>query len=147
MAEQEAERSNRAPHPSTTLTTTITSPALETLAVSQRAATAAERSQSASTSSILPKHISGILIIAFARKKVWPWLCHNRIAVLGATATFAGFVLGLAALVPAFAGQGMTEEALELARWTALKDFVEQCWERKVGPLHEPLVDPSTTDT
>lgn len=40
--------------------------------------------------------------------------------------------------MPAFAGQDMTEEALELARWTAMKDFIEQCWERKAnGPVSD----------
>jgi len=41
----------------------------------------------------------------------------------------AAFSLSLTAttLLPAFKAQAMTQDELDLARWTAMKDYVKQC--------------------
>jgi hypothetical protein len=38
-------------------------------------------------------------------------------------------VVSIAALLPAFRGQEVSEKQLELAEWTALKDYLDRCME------------------
>lgn len=46
-----------------------------------------------------------------------------------------GLLLAVVALSPAFKSQVMTERALQLAEWTALKDFIEECREEVAAGL------------
>ncbi|KAL2212055.1 hypothetical protein CC79DRAFT_1393302 [Sarocladium strictum] len=118
-------------------TTTTTLPPSHTTAILNPLAISQPSLLPHSTSSTSTSERSSYFIIILATS-LWVWISQNRLAVLGAGVTFAGFVIGLAALVPAFAGQDLSQEALELARWTAMKDFIEQCWERKAnGPVSD----------
>ncbi|KAF1830223.1 hypothetical protein BDW02DRAFT_573274 [Decorospora gaudefroyi] len=48
---------------------------------------------------------------------------------LGWVVALVGALFTVVALSPAFKSQGMSQRALELAEWTALKDFIEECRE------------------
>lgn len=140
METRQPESSDRSQR-STTTTTTTTLPPNHTNAILNPLSISQPSLLPRSTASTSTSERSSYFFI-FLATTLWVWISQNRLAVLGAGVTFAGFVIGLAALVPAFAGQDMSQEALELARWTAMKDFIEQCWERKVShyvpfELHE----------
>lgn len=36
-------------------------------------------------------------------------------------------------VVPTYENSRITKEALELSQWTAVKDFLQACWERQVN--------------
>ncbi|KAL6711916.1 hypothetical protein ACN47E_002959 [Coniothyrium glycines] len=54
---------------------------------------------------------------------------------LGWFVAFLGLLFTVVALSPAFRSQNMTERALQLAEWTALKDFIEECREEIAAGL------------
>ena len=56
-------------------------------------------------------------------------LSEKTSAHLGWVIAFLSVLFTVVALSPAFKSQSMTERALELAEWTALKDFIEECRE------------------
>ncbi|KAL2213094.1 hypothetical protein CC79DRAFT_1315950 [Sarocladium strictum] len=52
---------------------------------------------------------------------------RSRWSILGALVTSLGTVVAMLALKPAFASEKSSEMALDLAEWTATKDFFEYC--------------------
>ena len=60
-------------------------------------------------------------------------VCDNPLRILLAVLGSASVLAAIVAVVPAFYGQFMTKEGLELAKWTAWKDYRDECLERKVS--------------
>jgi hypothetical protein len=66
----------------------------------------------------------------------WTWLLQNKLLVFGALCSFSGILVALIALLPAFRGQELSQGAVHLVEWTALKDFWEYCTTIKVSIPH-----------
>ena len=66
------------------------------------------------------------------------WISYHWIALTGWVLAFISMVAAIVALLPGFNGQKLSNQALELAQWTALKDYIEQCNDKLVWhiPLH-----------
>src|SRR3954462_12422471 len=54
-------------------------------------------------------------------------LSERAIAQLGWIVAISSLAITAIALAPGFMAQRMTGSALDLAKWTALKDFMDQC--------------------
>jgi hypothetical protein len=54
----------------------------------------------------------------------------------GALCSFSGIFVALVAVLLAFKGQDLSQRAVRLAEWTALKDFWEYCTTIKVSIPH-----------
>lgn len=61
------------------------------------------------------------------------WISENKMAVAGWIVALLSLVVTLIAMVPSFRSESMSQRALELAEWTALKDFIENCMQDHVG--------------
>ncbi|CAH0028964.1 unnamed protein product, partial [Clonostachys rhizophaga] len=59
--------------------------------------------------------------------KLRAWLSENILAVTGWAIAIPGMIFAAISLVPGFESQDLSKQALELAQWTALKDYIEQC--------------------
>lgn len=46
---------------------------------------------------------------------------------------FLSMIVVILSLLPGFNSQSLSKKALELAEWTALKDYIEQCKEHLVS--------------
>lgn len=79
---------------------------------------------------------------------LWHWVRRHRFAVLSTAAigSLITTVLGVAWLVPTWQSQDSAREAFELDQWTALKDFLEQCWERAVSHWLKAVLPGHVTD-
>ena len=64
-------------------------------------------------------------------------LRSRRLAICGSILTFLGVVVALLALAPAYRSQYLAAASLELARWTAAKEFTEMCTALAVSKIHE----------
>ncbi|KAH7317054.1 hypothetical protein B0I35DRAFT_434466 [Stachybotrys elegans] len=62
-------------------------------------------------------------------KRIRTWFSDHGIAVTGWAVAFVSMTVAIVSLVPGFNGQDLSKKALELAEWTALKDYMEQCKE------------------
>lgn len=61
------------------------------------------------------------------------WMSENKMAVAGWIATLLSLIITAVSLLPSFRSERMSQRALELAEWTALKDFIENCKQDHVG--------------
>ncbi|CAJ0542613.1 Ff.00g001660.m01.CDS01 [Fusarium sp. VM40] len=61
------------------------------------------------------------------------WISENKMAVSGWVVALLSLVVTIIAMVPGFRSESMSQRALELAEWTALKDFIENCKQDHVG--------------
>jgi hypothetical protein len=61
------------------------------------------------------------------------WISENKMAVSGWVVALLSLVVTVIAMVPGFRSESMSQRALELAEWTALKDFIENCKRDHVG--------------
>jgi hypothetical protein len=61
------------------------------------------------------------------------WIFENKMAVSGWVVALFSLVVTVIAIVPGFRSESMSQRALELAEWTALKDFIENCKQDHVG--------------
>jgi hypothetical protein len=61
------------------------------------------------------------------------WISENKMAVSGWIVALLSLVVTVIAMVPSFRSESMSQRALELAEWTALKDFIENCKQDHVG--------------
>jgi hypothetical protein len=59
-------------------------------------------------------------------------IIHHPVRSLMTLMGFASVLAGIVALAPVTPGQIISEEGLELARWTAWKEFRDDCLETKV---------------
>jgi len=82
------------------------------------------------STSILPRHLS----ILALNQVVLDWIRRYRFAVLGTVLTF---VFGLAGLLPALGSERIAGEDLELTQWSALNEFEDECWKRKVSFINK----------
>ncbi|CAI6092265.1 unnamed protein product, partial [Clonostachys chloroleuca] len=55
------------------------------------------------------------------------WLSENILAAIGWAIAIAGLIFAAISLKPGFESQDLSKQALELAQWTARKDYIEQC--------------------
>jgi len=58
------------------------------------------------------------------------WISDHYLAATGWIFAVINAVVAIVALLPGFNGQEISRKALELAEWTALKDYIEQCQEQ-----------------
>lgn len=70
--------------------------------------------------------------ISALAQAILEWLRLYRFAALGTVLTF---VFGLAGLLPALGSERIAGDDLELSQWSALNDFTEECWKRKVNSV------------
>lgn len=61
------------------------------------------------------------------------WLSKNTVAVTGWALAISGLIFAAISLGPGFESPNLSKQALELAQWTALKDYIEQCQSAAVG--------------
>jgi hypothetical protein len=73
-------------------------------------------------------------------KKTWKTITSKFPTVSLWIIAFLGLFFAAFALWPALIGDKAAEEALELAKWTALKDFREQC-KNLIVRFHLPFLD------
>jgi hypothetical protein len=79
-----------------------------------------------------------------------PWkefVLNNKVFKgAGGVLAFATIVFTVLALAPAFSGQKISKESLDLAKWTAWKEFIEKCNEVVVSGFCIPVYDHSLTN-
>jgi hypothetical protein len=52
--------------------------------------------------------------------------------VTGWVIAFFSLIVAIVSLLPGFNGQELSKKALELAEWTAFKDYMQQCKDASV---------------
>lgn len=68
--------------------------------------------------------------VVSSTRNFWSYVCNYKLEVVG----WVAIIIGVIALLPGFRSQDISEMALDLTEWTALKDYVEYCQELKVHP-------------
>ncbi|KAH6874582.1 hypothetical protein B0T10DRAFT_586201 [Thelonectria olida] len=71
------------------------------------------------------------------------WLLSHSMAVTSWFITLISMIVAIIALLPGFNSQGLSKKALDLAEWTALKDYLDQCkadlhWANTVALHRQP---------
>ncbi|KAL2062597.1 hypothetical protein VTL71DRAFT_5669 [Oculimacula yallundae] len=61
------------------------------------------------------------------RSRISPLFSDRRISITGWVVALLSTILTIVSLVPVFEGQDLSKKALDLAEWTALKDYIEHC--------------------
>lgn len=73
--------------------------------------------------------------MAWPTYRIRTWISDHCIAITGWALAFISMVATIVSLLPGFNGQEISKKALELAQWTALKDYIEQCNDKLVWHL------------
>ncbi|CAG9996471.1 unnamed protein product, partial [Clonostachys byssicola] len=75
------------------------------------------------------------------------WLSKNTVAVTGWAIAILGLLFAATSLGPGFESQNLSKQALELAQWTALKDYIAQCQSAADSGVIKPECDEALAST
>jgi hypothetical protein len=81
------------------------------------------------------------LIVSFYRRcytitaRLLKWRSARTVALAGSMTTILGIIVNIAFIQPTFEGVLLASQSLDLPKWTALKDFRENCEHLPVGSL------------
>lgn len=120
-----------------------TSPSLPTLTtLGQTSITINPSAQETQTPTVVNDDISPVTTPSLRPSLSWNSLrssltiSKKATTHLGCIVSFSGVLLTIITLSPVFKSQTLTERALELAEWTALKDFIEECREELASGIN-----------
>lgn len=61
------------------------------------------------------------------------WISENKMAAAGWVVALLSLIITAVSILPSFRSESISQRALELAEWTALKDFIDNCRRDHVG--------------